>query len=160
MSYFIFFFTTLLLIAIDLFGSYYFGKLLSDGSVISLIANVINLRYVENTGAAFGIFSSKPLLITIINITALCGLIIYALVKMKELSKDGYLIPLSMVIAGGLGNIIDRIINGFVTDYFEFAFFDFPVFNFADIFITLGAVAIIFLLIFELIKDHKKDETK
>lgn len=160
MIYFIFFLSIILLICINGLGSYYFGKLLSDGLVISIIPKILNLKYVENTGAAFGILSSKPLLITIFNITILLILTIYVLIKIKDFSKNKYLSPSILIISGGFGNIIDRMINGYVTDYFEFVFISFPVFNFADIFITVGAFLLLIKLLMDFIKENKKDEIK
>ena len=160
MIYFYFFLSVISLICINGLGSYYFGKLLSDGLVISIIPKILNLKYVENTGAAFGILSSKPLLITIFNILILLALTIYVLIKIKDFSKSGYLFSIILIISGGFGNIIDRMINGYVTDYFEFAFISFPVFNFADIFITVGAFLLLIKLMIDFIKENKKDESK
>lgn len=160
MIYFLFFLSVILLICINALGSYYFGKLLSDGLVISIIPKILNLKYVENTGAAFGILSSKPLLITIFNIMILIILTIYVLIKIKDFYKSRYLFSIILIISGGFGNIIDRMINGYVTDYFEFAFISFPVFNFADIFITVGAFLLIVKLLIDFIKENKKDEIK
>ena len=160
MIYFYFFLSVISLICINGLGSYYFGKLLSDGLVISIIPKILNLKYVENTGAAFGILSSKPLLITIFNILILLALTIYVLIKIKDFSESGYLFSIILIISGGFGNIIDRMINGYVTDYFEFAFISFPVFNFADIFITVGAFLLLIKLMIDFIKENKKDESK
>lgn len=160
MIYFLFFLSVILLICINALGSYYFGKLLSDGLVISIIPKILNLKYVENTGAAFGILSSKPLLITIFNILILLTLTIYVLIKINDFYKSRYLFSIILIISGGFGNIIDRMINGYVTDYFEFAFVSFPVFNFADIFITVGAFLLIVKLLIDFIKENKKDESK
>lgn len=160
MIYFLFFLSVILLICINALGSYYFGKLLSDGLVISIIPKILNLKYVENTGAAFGILSSKPLLITIFNILILLTLTIYVLIKIKDFYKSRYFFSIILIISGGFGNIIDRMINGYVTDYFEFAFISFPVFNFADIFITVGAFLLIVKLLIDFIKENKKDEIK
>ena len=160
MIYFYFFLSVISLICINGLGSYYFGKLLSDGLVISIIPKILNLKYVENTGAAFGILSSKPLLITIFNILILLALTIYVLIKIKDFSKSGYIFSIILIISGGFGNIIDRMINGYVTDYFEFAFMSFPVFNFADIFITVGAFLLLIKLMIDFIKENKKDESK
>lgn len=160
MIYFYFFLSVISLICINGLGSYYFGKLLSDGLVISIIPKILNLKYVENTGAAFGILSSKPLLITIFNILILLALTIYVLIKIKDFSKSGYIFSIILIISGGFGNIIDRMINGYVTDYFEFAFISFPVFNFADIFITVGAFLLLIKLLIDFIKESKKDESK
>lgn len=160
MIYFLFFLSVILLICINALGSYYFGKLLSDGLVISIIPKILNLKYVENTGAAFGILSSKPLLITIFNILILIILTIYVLINIKDFYKSRYLFSIILIISGGFGNIIDRMINGYVTDYFEFSFIYFPVFNFADIFITVGAFLLIVKLLMDFIKENKKDESK
>ena len=65
-----------------------------------------------------------------------------------------------MICAGGIGNIIDRIVRGFVVDYIEVLFIDFYVFNFADCLITCGAFALMGYLIYEMVQESKKEKLK
>lgn len=107
---------------------------------------IINLTYLENDGAVFGSFSGmKVILIGVVGIM-LAGCI-WLLIKQKIKSKM-FNIAIMLLIAGGLGNLIDRVFrDGLVVDYIDFGFFDFAVFNFADICVTVGTtIGIIYLL--------------
>ena len=65
-----------------------------------------------------------------------------------------------MVISGGLGNLIDRVLKGYVVDFIEVQFTDFAVFNFADILVTVGAIAIMFYVIVDMFRERKKTGEK
>lgn len=121
---------------------------------IDVIDSVLRFRYVENTGAIFGSFSTHTVVLTIFSIILL-GFTIFFLVTNKQKNKLVNLCLLLM-ISGGIGNIIDRIRLHYVVDYIEPLFVDFAVFNFADCLITVGAFALIIYLIVDLIKDTKK----
>ncbi len=113
---------------------------------IVLIPNVLYLRYSENTGAAFGIFSDSTVFLSIVSaVVVVVGL--YFIFSKKFINKFVYA-TIIMIIAGGLGNLIDRVFRGFVVDYIYFSPINFPVFNFADILITVGEVLILIYLIF------------
>ncbi len=115
---------------------------------------VINLSYYENTGAAFSIFRDKILfLIIITSIFLLIG--VYLLVS-KKVSKKFMVISFALIIAGGAGNLIDRIFRGYVVDYIEVRLFNFAVFNFADSCVVIGAIM---LLIYMLFFDKPKKES-
>ena len=119
---------------------------------IVIIKNFFCLTYVENTGAAFSILESKRIFLIIIAIGALY-LIYKFLIKDKKLTTPETLIY-SLLIGGIVGNLIDRIIYGYVIDYLEFILFNhyMPIFNFADICIVIGTI----LFLFETIKEDKK----
>ncbi len=119
---------------------------------IVIIKNFFCLTYVENTGAAFSILESKRIFLIIIGIGALY-LIYKFLIKDKKLTTPETLIY-SLLIGGIVGNLIDRIIYGYVIDYLEFILFNhyMPIFNFADICIVIGTI----LFLFETIKEDKK----
>lgn len=119
---------------------------------IVIIKNFFSLTYVENTGAAFSILESKRIFLIIIAIGALY-LIYKFLIKDKKLTPPETLIY-SLLIGGIAGNLIDRIIYGYVIDYLEFILFNhyMPIFNFADICIVIGTI----LFLFETIKEDKK----
>lgn len=65
-----------------------------------------------------------------------------------------------LITAGGIGNLIDRIFRGYVIDYFEFTFFKFPVFNFADCLVTVGAAVAIVYLVYDIIVTAKKEKAE
>jgi signal peptidase II len=103
--------------------------------------DIIGLYYTENTGAAFSFFSgSKYFLIIFVSILLLSVAVYGIFDKNKHILKSACLI---MIFSGGLGNLLDRIRNGFVVDYIEFRFMDFAIFNFADILVTVGAFLLI-----------------
>ncbi len=115
---------------------------------------LFNFTYVENTGAAFSMFSDKTDTLSLLTVLFLIA-IMYLL--MKKMFESKFLnVCLVLVFAGGLGNLIDRIAYGYVIDFIEPLFMDFAVFNFADCCITVGAFMLIGYEIFEMIKEHKK----
>ncbi len=120
---------------------------------------LFNFTYVENTGAAFSLFSGKTEILSAITVIFL-AVILFLLMK-KSFSSKFLNACLILVFAGGLGNLIDRIAYGYVIDFIEPLFMDFAVFNFADCCITVGAFMIIGYEIYELINERKKKaETK
>lgn len=128
-------------------------KLTASGE-ITVIRNFLSWDYVQNTGAAFGSFSDNTKLLSIITgLVILAGIIAIILKKIK----GGFLNAVAvMIIAGGLGNLIDRITKGYVVDYIKVLFMDFPVFNFADILVTCGAFMLIGYLFYDTYRDYKK----
>ena len=115
---------------------------------------LFNFTYVENTGAAFSMFSDKTDTLSLLTVLFLIA-ILYLL--MKKMFESKFLnVCLVLIFAGGLGNLIDRIAYGYVIDFIEPLFMDFAVFNFADCCITVGAFMLIGYEIFEMIKEHKK----
>lgn len=107
----------------------------------------INLTYLENRGAAFGILQDKRNFFLIITIAIVCYLLYY-FYKSYKTNPTILNTALAMIISGALGNFYDRFVNGFVVDFLEFSFFSFPVFNVADIFVTLGCGLMIVYIIF------------
>lgn len=120
---------------------------------VDFIPGVLGLRYVENTGAAFGSLSDRRALLCVITALALVAGLVYIFS-----GKIKYRIPEVcgvLIIAGGLGNLIDRVFRGYVVDYIEPLFVKFAVFNFADSLITVGAFALIIWLIVGMVRDAK-----
>ena len=137
-------------------------KNLNGKPPVDIINNVLQLTYLRNDGAAWGMFSGKQWFFIILTI-ALMILIMYILIKMPFTRK--YL-PLRIIIetlmAGALGNFIDRVANGYVHDFIYFKIIDFPVFNFADICVSLSMIALVIMILFkfrdtdfEFLKIHK-----
>jgi len=116
--------------------------------VITVIKNFFLVRYVENKGAVWGIFSQStsviiPKVITILSVLALI-LVIYFFLKLESRCRLE-LTSLSFIIGGALGNIIDRLYQGYVVDYLDVFIRDYhwPTFNVADSFISIGVVLLI-----------------
>jgi signal peptidase II len=123
-------------------GFWYIGYTENDDMGLSLLRNITR---------DFDTFSKYILMVSMQGIACIIALIIYFRIKQLK-----YLIPLALIICGGLGNLIDRIIRGYVVDYvmwfFKFIpvdFFNpFPVFNLADVYASTGAVLLLILLLF------------
>ena len=142
------------LVGIDQVIKYFVIEYLKPIGVFELVEGFIRLRYVENTGAVFGSFSSHTAVLTVVSIILLI-VTVYFLVSQKNKSKL-VSFTLLLMIAGGIGNIIDRIRLHFVVDYIEPTFIDFAVFNFADCLITVGAFVLIIYLIIDIVKEEKQ----
>jgi signal peptidase II len=115
---------------------------------------LFNFTYVENTGAAFSLFSGKTDALSVLTVLFLVA--IFFLLMKKTFSSKFLNTCLLLVFAGGLGNLIDRIAYGYVVDFIEPLFIDFAVFNFADCCITVGAFMLIGYEIYEIIRERKK----
>lgn len=103
-----------------------------------LIPGVINLVHVENTGAAFSLGEGAGVLF--IGVAVVFIVLATGIVWKNPNIPFNLVIPLGLVAGGGMGNMIDRILGGSVTDFISTAFMDFPVFNVADICVTVGIV--------------------
>jgi len=111
---------------------------------IPIINNIFHLTYVENRGAAFGLFQNQKLFFVITTLLVLGFIWFYA--HHNRLNKM-MIVGLSLVAGGAIGNLIDRVRLGFVVDYFNAVIINFPVFNIADSAVVVGAVLIgIFIL--------------
>ena len=115
---------------------------------IPIIKNVLELLYVENRGAAFGIFQNKQWFFALISIVVL---IIIAVISHRIPADQRYQplrICLFFICAGAIGNLIDRVIRRYVVDFIFFNFINFPVFNVADIYVTVSIFFLLLLIMF------------
>ena len=103
---------------------------------------IFSFIYVRNYGAAFNIFEGNRIFLSLISILSSLILIYFIFYKEKLNLITRY--GLSFILAGSLGNGIDRIINGYVIDFINLKIFDFPIFNIADISINIGCIILIF----------------
>lgn len=108
---------------------------------------LIHFRLVHNTGAAWGMFDDSTWMLGILSLVVCAALIVYLFVLAPRSSR-GEAIGLALVFAGGLGNAIDRFARGYVVDFIETTFIDFPVFNIADIGVTCGFIIFIIFLFY------------
>ena len=111
-----------------------------------LIPGFLNLSYTENTGIAFGLNENNVILIILVNVVIL-GIIIKFLKENMDKIDMLEFISLILVLVGGFGNLIDRIFRGHVIDFININLFNFPVFNMADIYITVGAIILLIVII-------------
>ena len=135
------FFSLVFLIIDQIIKFYLSSKMILNQSTI-LIKNFLNINYVRNTGAAFSLFRDRTWLLIIIGIIAVISLMIY-INKLGDLN-DYDMFSYSLLLGGILGNLIDRIIHGYVIDYISLNIFGyhFPIFNFADMCIVISIVLI------------------
>ena len=106
----------------------------------------MDLTYYQNTGMAFSLFSEHTWVLTILS--AAVAVALTTLLLSRFITHPFGRISLSLVIAGALGNLIDRAAFGFVTDMFRTLFIRFAIFNVADIFITVGGVMLVIYFLF------------
>lgn len=135
-----------LIVVSDQISKFLVVKNISPTDTIHVINGIIDFVYVKNTGGAFSILNNATWLLTIISVIFCIGVIVY-FIKEKP-GKKGIVLALSLMFSGALGNAIDRMFRGFVVDFIKTDFVDFPVFNIADIAITVGAVILIVYMIF------------
>ncbi len=114
---------------------------------IQIIEGIFELTYVENTGAAFGMLKNGVIFLIVIVSIVIIAVIVYK----RKIPRTRYYRPLHIltvfILAGAFGNLIDRIRLRYVVDMFHFYWFEFPVFNVADIYVTCSAILLMILLL-------------
>lgn len=112
---------------------------------IPVINHVFHITYIQNTGAAFSLMEGFRLLLILLPAVLILAAMVYMFVKRKT-SHPMLLLSLAFICGGGLGNVIDRAVLGYVVDYLDFRVF--PIFNVADIFVCLGCGLLVIYLLF------------
>ena len=163
----------ILAIIIDQVSKYYIKTTMEVGEFFNLIPNILNIRYIENPGASFGILADRRwvfMSLSSVAIVFMFAAILY--LGRKSVAKYNRLlnIGLGLMLGGAIGNMIDRFFNvseaprhegmNVVIDFLEFDFVDFAIFNFADVFITMGAVVMCICIPFEKYKLKLKVESE
>lgn len=131
-----------------IFTDLYLSNILVDKLVhgYRLSNPVFSLNYIKNTGAAFSILQNSRELLIILSMIALVLLALHVIHNLKSISlKSCFFIAL--LSAGIAGNLHERIIYGYVRDYFQLNFISFPVFNISDILINVGVIALIIMIL-------------
>lgn len=123
---------------------------------LPLIDEFLRLKYAENTGAAFGSFSEYTNALSIFTFIVMVFGIVALLSKKLKFGVE--YVCIALIIAGGAGNLIDRVFRGFVVDYIEPLFIDFAIFNFADILVTCSAVVLVVWTFYDICREHKKEK--
>lgn len=119
---------------------------LSTVDTMPLIPNILHLTYAENRGAAFSILQNRTTFLIIMSSILIVGFIV--VMCMKKLKHPLLIFGASFIVAGGAGNLIDRIFRGFVVDYVDVRAIHFAIFNFADSCITIGVILLIIYILF------------
>ena len=123
------------------------AKLKGQGAHV-LIKDVFSLHYLENKGAAFGLFQNQKIFFVISTVLVLTA-VIYCIIRIPKHQRFRPLLIIGpCIITGAVGNFIDRIRLGYVIDFFYFELIDFPIFNVADIFVTVSFVVLLILVMF------------
>lgn len=136
------------MLAVDLISKHAVAANLKVGQTIPVIRDVFHITYVINEGAAFSIFAGKQTFLIIITAAALLAAVIYIAVKRPK--NPLIMLSLTMIIAGGTGNLYDRVVLKGVRDFFDLRIINFAVFNAADIFVVCGALLLaVYLLFFD-----------
>ncbi|MCL2571474.1 MAG: signal peptidase II [Defluviitaleaceae bacterium] len=151
----IYFFDIAALVVMDQLVKLYAIRNLQGQPERPLIQGFLHLTYLENTGAAFGFlagFDWAQIVLTVFKLVVLAAAGWYFFKLPNESRFTLLRVPLVLVIAGGIGNLIDRVRFGHVVDMFVFRFINFPVFNVADIYVTTGIFLFAIMILF-VVKD-------
>jgi signal peptidase II len=134
--------TTFSVILVDRITKIFFSDLLAYGESLPVIRNVLHMTLIHNTGIAFGFFKDQGIVFIVIPVIAIFLLIfnVYYYRQNNEALSRVYIIAFSLILGGAIGNLIDRIVNGYVIDFIDFRIW--PVFNIADSAITIGAIMV------------------
>lgn len=149
MLYTLYLLAVVVLVSADQFSKFLIARNIPESNSIVLIKNFFNITYVKNNGAGFSILQDATVFLIVVAILAVIG-VSYLLIKSKNseaLNRICYL----LIIGGTIGNLIDRIRFSYVIDFLDFYIFnyDFPVFNLADTFLTIGCFLLIISIITE-----------
>ena len=115
--------------------------------------NVLNITYERNPGAAFSILEGKQMFLVIF--TAIIIVAMLYLMISRRVKRPTYIWSTSLIVAGGLGNLIDRLLRGEVVDFIDVRIINFAVFNVADICSVLGAIGLLLFVVIDEIKEQK-----
>ena len=137
----------LLLIALDQLVKSYIVQQIPLGEVRTWIPKLVSLTYLQNRGAAFSMLQDQQWFFAIITLVVMVGAIWYLHKHMED--SLWMVIGLTLIIAGGLGNFIDRLSQGFVVDMFHLDFINFAIFNVADSYLTVGVIILLISMLKE-----------
>lgn len=156
LKYTIYFLICALMVAVDQISKYFAVINLKGRENAVWIKNVFELQYVENDGAAFSSFSGKQGFLLVVTIAVML-FVIFEFIRIPDGKRYAWLrIDFLMIVAGALGNMIDRVRQGYVVDFFYFVPINFPRFNVADIYVTL-AMPLLIILLFFVYKDNETE---
>lgn len=152
--------TGIAVLGADQYTKYFISTNFQLGEGTDFLKGFIDIQYIHNTGGAWGILSGNTIILLLMTIFVM-GLLIFFLIKVGNKSKLLFW-AITLVVSGGIGNLIDRIFReGNVIDFLHFEFFPtFPVFNIADIAVVTGAGFLILYLILDTVKEIKKGKAQ
>ncbi len=137
-----------ILVLLDQYTKYLAALYLKPNGPLSLINGVLELRYLENRGAAFGMLQNRQWIFVVFAIVCMIICFWFGL----KLAREGKFVAgrlcLAFLAAGAAGNLIDRVARGYVIDFIYFRLINFPIFNLADTYVSVSTVALIILVLF------------
>ncbi len=137
-----------LLVALDQFTKYLACEYLQDKPAIKIIDGVLELNFLKNSGAAFGMLQNQKVFFILVAVLILF-IIAYVLFRMPDDKKYNVMhILLVLIASGAAGNMIDRVRQDYVVDFIYFVIINFPIFNVADIYVTVATFLFIILFLF------------
>ena len=130
------------IVFLDKASKIFFSDMLSLGESIPVLRNIFHITLVHNTGIAFGLFKNQGIVFIIVPLIAIVLIVfhIYYYRSNNQVSRM-YIVGFSLILSGAIGNLIDRILFGYVIDFIDFRIW--PVFNLADSAITIGTLIIL-----------------
>lgn len=145
---------TAILIILDRISKILAAKYLAGGAVVTVIPYLLGLKYLENTGMAFSMLSGKTVFLAIV--TSLALIVMAYFLFIKKIGEPFERFCFILIFSGGIGNLIDRVFQGYVIDYFEFLFMDFAIFNVADVYVCTGVgLYALYVIYTEYVKKEK-----
>lgn len=151
-----------LILLFDLLSKHFiFQSLPESGDSMEVIPGFFNFLHVENSGAAWGMLAGRPIFLIIISLVILGVYLWFYAIRLKKHKGNTSIvlsISVGLIVGGCFGNLIDRIVFGYVRDFINLQFMEFPVFNVADISLTIGIILMIAYFIFIYSKEDKKQE--
>lgn len=146
------------LVGIDQLIKQWAVAVLAPMGSITLIPHVVELRFVLNDGMAFSLLSGEQNLLIVVTLFVLAGVAWYLFTRCRD--NRLHQVTAILVLAGGIGNLIDRMLNGVVVDYVNFLFVQFAVFNFADVCLTVGIGLMILCILLDDVNSNRQIEKK
>ena len=143
-------------LVIDIVAKYIVESKISLGDSSKFLPGFIELTLVHNEGAAWSLFSGMQVLLIIITILFLLVLLWFFFTKRSNSAVLG--IAVGFIVGGSMGNLYDRLMFGYVRDFFNFQFIKFPIFNVADICLTVGIILFVIYMIFVFPKEYKDNK--
>ncbi|MDD3369807.1 MAG: signal peptidase II [Lachnospiraceae bacterium] len=143
------FFALIILIVLDQLTKYYAVLKLKEQEAFSIIPEILELKYLENKGAAFGMLQNQKFFFILVA-SVILVMIVYILVKVPDHMKYRILhLLLVMIASGAIGNMIDRIRLDYVVDFIYVVCINFPIFNVADIYVTVSTILLVICFLFK-----------
>ena len=146
-----------ILVVVDQLIKHWATVVLQPLGAITVLPGILELRYYLNDGMAFSMLAGKQmLLIGVTSVMLICVLLLLLLRKMGMWERISW----TLILGGGIGNLIDRFLNGVVVDYINVLFVNFAVFNFADICITTGVILLMLWIFYDSLQKDKAEKAK